>query len=83
MKKLIVLLSVIMILTTGCSFHRLSNVDLGSNMKAILSDKTQLANIYFEGSIEKLVKELVSENIFNEDIPNYSKRLSNSCKRRL
>ena len=49
MKKLIVLLSVILLLVTGCSITTLSNVDIGSNMKTILSEKTKLYNVYFEG----------------------------------
>lgn len=49
MKKLIVLLSVILLLVTGCSITTLSNVDIGSNMKTILSEKTKFYNVYFEG----------------------------------
>ncbi len=49
MKRLVVLLCVIMLLMTGCTVTTLSNVDIGSNIKTLLTEKTQFYNVYFEG----------------------------------
>ena len=49
MKKIIVLLSVILLLMTGCTVTTLSSVDVGSNIKVLLSEKAKLYNVYFDG----------------------------------
>ena len=48
MKRLIVLLSIVLLLT-GCSFKVLSNNNISYNMKYLLSEKVKLYNVYFEG----------------------------------
>ena len=47
-KKLIILLSIVVILITGCSIHKLDN-NLGSNIKYLLSHKTNMHNVNFDG----------------------------------
>ena len=49
MKKLVVLLSAVLLLMTGCTVTTLSNVDIGSNVKTLLTDKAKLYNVYYEG----------------------------------
>lgn len=49
MKKLIVLLSIVVLLMTGCSVIKLDNTDLGKNVKILLSDDIKLYNVYFDG----------------------------------
>lgn len=49
MKKLVVLLSAVLLLMTGCSVTTLSRVDIGSNMKTLLTEKAKLYNVYYEG----------------------------------
>lgn len=49
MKKLIVLLSIILVATTGCSIKKLDNSDIGKNIKTLLSEKVNLHNVYFDG----------------------------------
>lgn len=49
MKKIVFLLSVVLLLMTGCSVVTLSNVDVAKNVKTLLSEDTKLYNVYFEG----------------------------------
>ncbi len=49
MKKLVILLSMIMILMTGCSVTKLDDTDIGKNMKTILSNKNNMYNVYYSG----------------------------------
>lgn len=49
MKKLVLLLFAIALLMTGCTVTTLSNVDIGSNIKVILTDNAKLYNVYFDG----------------------------------
>jgi len=49
MKKLIVLLSIVTILVTGCSINKLDDNDIGKNIKTLMSHKTKLYNVYYEG----------------------------------
>ncbi len=49
MKRLIVLLSIMLVFVTGCSIKKLDNSDIGKNMKILLSEKVNLHNVYFEG----------------------------------
>lgn len=47
-KKLIILLSIVVLLITGCSVHKLDN-NLGSNIKYLLSHKSNIHNVNFDG----------------------------------
>ena len=49
MKKLIVLLSIVTLFVTGCGITKLDNIDIGKNMKNLLSKKVNLYNVYYEG----------------------------------
>lgn len=49
MKRIIVLLSAVVLLMTGCSAVTLSNVDIGSNIKTLLTEKAKLYNVHFDG----------------------------------
>lgn len=49
MKKIIVLLSIVVLLLSGCSVKRLDNTDLGKNIKILLSDNVKLYNVFFDG----------------------------------
>jgi hypothetical protein len=48
MKKIVGLLFISVLLITGCSIRRLDN-NISDNIKTILSDKTNLYNVHFEG----------------------------------
>lgn len=49
MKKLIVLLSIVTILVTGCSINKLDDNNIGKNIKTLMSQKTKLYNVFYEG----------------------------------
>ena len=49
MKKVIVLLSIITLVATGCSVKELSDKDFESNMNVLLSEKVSNSNVNFEG----------------------------------
>lgn len=49
MKKIVVLLSAIMLLMTGCSVTKLDSNDLGKNVKILLSEKSSLYNVFYDG----------------------------------
>ncbi len=49
MKKIIVLLSVILLMITGCSMKELSSNDFEKNMDILLSEKTKSSNVHFDG----------------------------------
>lgn len=49
MKKLIVLLSIVVLLTTGCSVTKLDDSNISKNIKILLSEKVNLHNVYFDG----------------------------------
>lgn len=49
MKRLIVLLSIVTILVTGCSINKLDNNDIGKNIKTLMSEKVKLYNVHYEG----------------------------------
>lgn len=49
MKKLIVLLSIVVLLLSGCSVKRLDNTNLGKNIKILLEDNVKLYNVFFDG----------------------------------
>ena len=49
MKKLVILLSMVMLLVTGCSVTKLDNTDIGKNMKTLLSQNNKMYNVYYSG----------------------------------
>jgi hypothetical protein len=49
MKKLIVLLSIVMLFVTGCSVTKLDDTDIGKNMKTLMSKKVNMYNVYYDG----------------------------------
>lgn len=49
MKRLIVLLSIVIIFMTGCSVIKLDRTDIGYNIKNLLSKKVKLHNVYYDG----------------------------------
>lgn len=49
MKRIVVLLSAIMLLMTGCSVTKLDSNDLGRNVKILLSEKSSLYNVFYDG----------------------------------
>mgnify|MGYP006994341608 FL=1 len=49
MKKVIVLLSIVLLLMTGCSIKKLDDKDFESNMNVLLSEKVSNSNVNFEG----------------------------------
>lgn len=49
MKKIMVLLSIIVICLSGCTVNKLDNTDLGKNIKILLSEEVDYSNVYFDG----------------------------------
>ena len=49
MKRLIVLLSIVTILVTGCSINKLDNKDISNNIDMLMSQKVKLYNVFYEG----------------------------------
>ena len=49
MKKLIVLLSIVVLFISGCSIYKLDSTDLGKNIKILLSEDVNIYNVYFDG----------------------------------
>ena len=49
MKKIIVLLSITVLLLTGCSVYSFDNTDFEKNMDYLLSNKSNLYNVYYDG----------------------------------
>ena len=49
MKGIVVFLSAIMLLMTGCSVTKLDSNDLGKNVKILLSEKSSLYNVFYDG----------------------------------
>lgn len=49
MKKLVVLLSIIVVCLSGCSAKKLDNTDLGKNIKILLTEEVDYSNVYFDG----------------------------------
>lgn len=49
MKKLIVLLSITVFLITGCSVYQLDSEDYEKNMDYLLSQKSNIYNVYYDG----------------------------------
>ena len=49
MKRIIVLLSIVMIFMTGCSVTKLDSSNISKNMKILLSKKVKLYNVFYDG----------------------------------
>ena len=49
MKKLIVLLSIVTIITTGCSVIKLDDKDVSININTLMSEKVRNYNVYYDG----------------------------------
>ncbi len=49
MKKVIVLLSIVVLFVTGCSVHKLDNENISQNIKVLLSENVHLYNEFYEG----------------------------------
>ena len=49
MKRLIVLLSISIFCFTGCSVYKLDNTNIGKNIKILLSHKTKMHNVNYDG----------------------------------
>lgn len=49
MKRIIVLLSIVMLFMTGCSVFLLDDTDISKNMKILLSKKVNMYNVFYEG----------------------------------
>ena len=49
MKKLIVLLSIVLLLVSGWSIKKLDSSDFEENMELLLSEKVKTSNVQFEG----------------------------------
>ena len=49
MKRLIVLLSIVVLFVSGCSVTKLDNLNVNKNIKVLLSEKVNLYNVYNEG----------------------------------
>lgn len=49
MKKIIVLLSIVVLFLSGCSVKKLDSTDLGKNIKILLSEDIKLYNVFFDG----------------------------------
>lgn len=49
MKKIIVLLSFLILFVSGCSIKILSNSDISENINKILSEKSKIYNVHFDG----------------------------------
>lgn len=49
MKKIIVLLSIMLFLVSGCSIQALSSTSIAKNIDMILAERSKLANVHFDG----------------------------------
>ena len=49
MKRLVILLSMVMLFITGCSVTKLDDTDIGKNMKTLLSQDNKLCNVHYGG----------------------------------
>lgn len=49
MKKIIVLLSISALLLTGCSIYTFNDKDFSGNLDYLLSNKTNLSNVHYDG----------------------------------
>ena len=49
MKKIIILLSILILVVTGCSVQSIKEDNIHDNIKNLLSKKVKLTNVYYEG----------------------------------
>ena len=49
MKRLIVLLSIVTLFTTGCSIVKLDNENISNNINILMSEKVKNYNVFYEG----------------------------------
>ena len=49
MKRLMILLSLLLLFVTGCSVNKLDKVDISRNIDDLLSKNVKLYNVYYEG----------------------------------
>ena len=49
MKKIIILLSIVTVLLTGCTINKLDNSNIDKNVKMLMSQKVKLYNVFYEG----------------------------------
>ena len=49
MKKIIVLLSIVTVLLTGCTINKLDNSNIDKNVDVLMSSKVKLYNVFYEG----------------------------------
>ena len=49
MKRLVVLLSIVTIIATGCSVTKLDNKDVSKNINLLMSEKVKNYNVYYDG----------------------------------
>ena len=49
MKKLVVLLSIVTIIATGCSVTKLDDKDVSKNINLLMSEKIKTYNVYYDG----------------------------------
>ena len=49
MKRIVVLLSIVVIFVTGCSVYKLDDTNISKNIKMILSHKSSLHNVNYDG----------------------------------
>ena len=67
MKKLAVLLSIIVLFITGCTINKLSDEDILKNIDTIMSEKTNVHNVHYDGYKYYLPKGLsfITKDEFN------------------
>lgn len=67
MKKIIVLLSISTLLLTGCSLYTFNDNDFSKNLDYLLSNKTSLSNVHYDGYKYYLPKgiRLIKKDDFN------------------
>ena len=96
MKKVIVLLSIVLLLMTGCSIKKLDDKDFESNMNVLLSEKVSNSNVNFEGYkyyvpeglkfVNKEEYNAIIKDIFNNkyylyvDVISYYHKIENTYK---
>ncbi len=49
MKRRLILLSIVLILVTGCSISRLDDTNISKNIKILLSEKVNMHNVQYDG----------------------------------
>lgn len=49
MKKIVILLSIVTVLLTGCTINKLDNSNIDKNVGTLMSQKVKLYNVFYEG----------------------------------